>query len=93
MPHYILLLLEQKNSEFVSQNPNKENLPLSQFQFPRSTVSAGYVDDLIQKTVKYCMKDDNDKPSLPTAPPSLASAYIHPDKEHIPLFSHYKKYI
>jgi len=34
------------------------------------------------------MKDDDDKPSLPIAPPSLARAYIHPDKEQ---FSHYKK--
>jgi len=30
-------------------------------------------------------------PSLPIAPPSLASAYIHPDKEHIRLFSRYRK--
>ena len=46
---------------------------------------AGYVDDLIEKTMQYCLKDD-DKPSLPTAPPSLASAYMHSDKDHIPLF-------
>ena len=42
------------------------------------------------KTLKYC-QDENDKPALPTAPPPLASAYIHPDKDHIPLFSRYKK--
>ena len=52
---------------------------------------ADYVDDLIQKTLKYCKDDDDDKPALPTTPPPLASAYIHPDKDHIPLFSRYKK--
>ena len=51
-----------------------------------------YVDDLIQKTLDYCKNnEDDDKPLLPTAPPSLASAYTHPDKDHIPLFSRYKK--
>ena len=40
--------------------------------------------------MKYC-NDDDDKPPLPTTPPPLASAYIHPDKDHIPLFSRYKK--
>ena len=51
---------------------------------------ADYVDDLIQKTLEYCKDDDDDRPLLPTPPP-LASAYVHPDKDHIPLFSHYKK--
>jgi len=38
------------------------------------------------------MKDaDDEKPSLPTVPPSLASAYMHPDKGHIPLFPRSKK--
>ena len=44
----------------------------------------------MQKTLQFC-KTDDDKPTLPTAPPSLASAYEHPDKDTIPLFSHYKK--
>ena len=52
---------------------------------------ADYVDDLIQKTLKYCKDDDDDKPALPITPPPLASAYIHPDKDNIPLFSRYKK--
>ena len=51
---------------------------------------ADYVDDLLIKNLQYC-QDDDDKPPLPTAPPPLASAYIHPDKDHIPLFSRYKK--
>jgi len=34
------------------------------------------------------MKDNDDKPSLPTAPQSLAGAYVHPDKEHIPTAVH-----
>ena len=53
--------------------------------------SIEYVDELTEKTIHYCMKDDDDKPTLPPHKPSLASAYIHPDKDHIPLFSRYKK--
>ena len=45
----------------------------------------------MQKTLQYCKTiDDDDKPTLPTAPPPLASAYVHPDKDTIPLFSRYK---
>jgi len=32
----------------------------------------------------------DDTPSLPEEPPSLASQYDHPDKDLIPLFSRYK---
>ena len=39
--------------------------------------------------MEYCISDD-DKPTLPIAPPPLASTYIHPDKDHIPLFQRYK---
>lgn len=53
-----------------------------------------YVDSLMQKTLQYCKSDDDDdKPTLPTAPPPLASAYTHPDKDTIPLFSRYKKWL
>ena len=53
---------------------------------------ADYVDDLIQKTLEYCKNEgDNDRPLLPTALPPLLSAYVHPDKDHVLLFSHYKK--
>ena len=45
----------------------------------------------MQKTLQYCKSDDNDdKPTLPTVPPPLGSAYTHPDKDTIPLFSRYK---
>jgi len=33
---------------------------------------------------------NDDKPTLPTEPPPLASAYEHADRDTIPLFSHYK---
>ena len=45
----------------------------------------------MQKTLQYCKAIDNDKPTPPTAPPPLASAYVHPNKDTIPLFSRYKK--
>ena len=44
----------------------------------------------MKKTLHFC-KTDDDKLTLPTAPPFLASAYEHPDKDTIPLFSRYKK--
>jgi len=44
----------------------------------------------MQKTLHFCNTDD-DKPTLPTVPPPLASAYKHPDKDTIPLFTLYKK--
>ena len=46
-----------------------------------------YVDELTAKAIQYCMKDDDDKPTLQPHKPSLASTYIHPNKDHIPLFS------
>ena len=50
-----------------------------------------YVDLLMQKTLQYCKStDDDDKPTLPTAPPSLASVYTHPDNDTLSLFSRYK---
>ena len=34
----------------------------------------------MQKTLQYCKSDDDeDEPTLPTAPPPLASAYTHLD--------------
>ena len=48
-----------------------------------------YVNTLMHKTVKICL-DEEDKPTLPDTPPALASAYEHPDKDLIPLFSRYK---
>ena len=48
-----------------------------------------YVDQLMKKTMHFFTKDD-DKPPLPTPPPPLASAYTHPDKDTIPLFSRYE---
>ena len=86
------------------QRQNMENLHLSLYVFPKHIVScyyigtklinhvsiADYVDALIKKTLHYCTTD-KDKPTLPTAPPPLASAYEHPNKDHIPLFSRYKK--
>ena len=53
-------------------------------------IIADYVDKLMKKAIQYCVTDDN-KPTLPSAPPPpLASAYEHPDKDTIPLFSRYK---
>ena len=43
----------------------------------------------MKKVLKFCL-EDNEKPPLPIAPPSLASAHEHPDKETISLFSRYK---
>ena len=46
----------------------------------------------MQKTLQYRKTiDDDDKPTLPTAPPPLASKYVQPDKDTITLFSRYKK--
>jgi len=50
-----------------------------------------YVDELTTEAIQYWMKDDDDKPTLQPHKPSLASAYIHPNKDHVPLFSHHKK--
>ena len=41
----------------------------------------------MQKILQYYKTIDDDKPTLPTAPPPLARAYVHPDKDTIPLFS------
>ena len=46
----------------------------------------------MKKAIQYCITDYN-KPTLPSAPPPLASAYEHPDKDTIPLFSRYKHYM
>ena len=48
-----------------------------------------YVKDLMLKTGEMCLKEE-DKPTLPDTPSPLASAYRHPDKDLIPLFSRYK---
>jgi len=47
--------------------------------------------ELTDKAIQYCMKDDDGKPVLQPHRPPLASAYTHPDKDHILLFLHYKK--
>ena len=41
------------------------------------------------KAAQICLCED-DKPTLPDTLPPLASAYEHPHKDLIPLFSHYK---
>ena len=41
------------------------------------------------KAAQICLCED-DKPTLPDTLPPLASAYEHPDKDLIPLFSLYK---
>ena len=48
-----------------------------------------YVKTLMHKTVEVC-SDEEDKPTLPDTPRPLASAYEHPQKDLIPLFSCYK---
>ena len=50
-----------------------------------------YVDQLMKKTMQFFTTDE-DKPSLPTPPPPLASSYT-PNKDTIPLFSRYILYI
>ena len=35
-----------------------------------------YVDELTEKTIQYCMKDDDDNPTLPPHKPLLASDLI-----------------
>lgn len=49
-----------------------------------------YVDELLIKTLQFCSCDE-EKPTMPIPPPPLASAYSHPDKDTIPLFSRYKQ--
>ena len=41
----------------------------------------------MQKTLQYCKAiNDDDKPTLPTAPPPLASTYIHSDRHYTIIF-------
>ena len=47
-----------------------------------------YAKELMLKIVVICSCEDH-KPTLPDTPPPLASAYKHPDKDLIPLFSQY----
>ena len=42
------------------------------------------------KAGEMCLKEEEDKPTLPDTPSPLASTYRHPDKDLIPLFSRYK---
>ena len=42
-----------------------------------------YVNELTAKAIQYYMKDNDGKPTLQPHKPSLASAYIHPNKGHI----------
>ena len=85
--------------------PKQENLSQNQYLFQNLTVclyvyiafltyhlTLGYVDTLMKKAIQFCLKDNN-KPPLSTTPPSLASAYTHPDKDTIPQFSRYKHYL
>ena len=53
------------------------------------TVLTDYATDLMLKTIDICVNEE-DKPALPDSPSPLASAYEHPDKDLIPLFSRYK---
>ena len=47
-------------------------------------VSCGYcLQSTTAKALLYCMKDDDGKPTLQPHKPSLASAYVHPNKDHI----------
>ena len=99
------LQLEQNKCESVFLSLNRVNIRRSQSLFQRHAVSGvmwslsmaqciyltEYVDELTAKAIQYCMKDDDDKPTLQPHKPSLASTYIHPNKDHIPLFSRYKK--
>ena len=48
-----------------------------------------YAAELMAKALHFVTHQD-DTPSLPEEPPSLASQYDHPDKDLIPLFSRYK---
>ena len=41
------------------------------------------------KAGEMCLNEE-DKPTLPDTPSPLASAYRHPDKDLIPLFSCYR---
>ena len=45
-----------------------------------------YVNESTAKAMQYCMKDDDGKPTLQPHKPSLASAYIHPNKDHIIMY-------
>ena len=47
---------------------------------------------LMHKTVEIC-SDEEDKSMLLDIPQTLASAYKHPDKDLVPLFSCYNHYI
>ena len=54
-----------------------------------SSVSIEYAKELVQKAIDICTHEEH-KPTLPDNPSSLASAYEHPNKDMIPLFSRYK---
>ena len=53
------------------------------------SISTEYAKDLMLKAIDTCT-NEVDKPTLPDTPSPLASAYEHPDKDLIPLFSRYK---
>ena len=53
------------------------------------SISPEYAKDLMLKAIDICT-NEVDKPTLPDTPSPLASAYEHPGKDLIPLFSRYK---
>jgi len=50
--------------------------------------STDYANELMEKAMQLCSADGY-KPQLHNTPSPLASQYEHPDKDTIPLFSHY----
>ena len=53
-----------------------------------ASVSLDYAKELVRKAIDICTHEEQ-KPSLPDNPRSLASAYERPNKDTIPLFSRY----
>lgn len=62
---------------------------MHEFMFNLTYNLTEYAKELMLKAAEICSCED-DKPTLPDTPPPLASAYEHPDKDLIPLFSRYK---
>ena len=52
------------------------------------TFTIDYTEELIRKAIHFIMHPE-ERPTVPKAPPKLASQYVHPDKDTIPLFSGY----
>ena len=56
--------------------------------FTYFNVLTEYAKELMLKAGEICLNEE-DKPTLPDTPSPLASAYRHPDKDLITLFSRY----